>query len=79
MLARMSGGELARLALMRMLPGGRGDEIDGEVAGADVVEVVGDLEGGDGGGPVGIALGADSRCCGEEDGDAGEEVAEAHT
>src|SRR5215469_3979772 len=36
---------------------GRGDEVGGEVAAAYVVEVVGDLERGDGGSPVGVGLG----------------------
>ena len=47
-----------------------GDEVGGEIAAADIVEVWGDAERGSGRGPVGVGLGLKRR--GEEDEEGGQ-------
>ena len=54
------------------VPGGRGDEVSGEVLAADVVKVIGDLEWRERRGPLGVFFGA-----GGEDEEEGEEWEEA--
>ena len=53
--------------------GGGGDEVGGEVAAADVVEVVGDLERGEGSGPLRLDLGGSVK--GDEENESGEKAA----